>query len=275
MDMQQIVEPVSVFMAKYGLRALGAMVVLVVGWLVAGQVRRAARRGLTRAQVDATLIPFLSGTIYYVLLVAVVIAVLNLLSVDATALVALLGAASLAVGLALQGTLSSFASGVMLLLFRPIRAGDYVEIGGASGSVVEVGAFSTTLKSPDNIKIVVPNSRIYGEIIRNYDGFPTRRIDLVVGIAYGDDIGVAVDTLQRILEADDRVLPDPEPVIAVSNLGDSAVELVVRPWCKGVDYWALRWDLVRRIKEEIEAVGCTIPFPQRDVHLIQAAPEPS
>lgn len=275
MDMQQIVDQVSIFVAKYGLRVLGALVVLVAGWLVAGLVRRAARRGLTRAQVDATLVPFLSGTIYYVVLVGVAIAVLNLLSVDATALVAVLGAAGLAVGLALQGTLSNFASGVMLLLFRPIRAGDYVEAGGASGSVLEVGAFSTTLTSPDNIKIVVPNSRVYGEVIRNFNGFDTRRIDLVVGISYDDDIAVAVETLERVLGADQRVRSEPEPVIAVHNLGDSSVELVVRPWCLSTDYWSLRWDLVRRIKEELEAAGCTIPYPQRDVHLTQAASDPS
>lgn len=270
METEQILDLASAFLTQWGLRAVGAIVVLILGWTAAGLVRRAVRRGLKRAQVDSTLVPFLSGMLYYLVVAVVVIAVLKLFGVDATSLVAVLGAAGLAVGLALQGTLSNFASGVMLLLFRPIRAGDYVEVGGTSGSVVEVGVFSTTLKSPDNVKIVVPNSRIYGETIRNYNGFDTRRIDLVVGISYDDDIGLAIETLRRIVGSDERILTEPEAVVAVHNLGDSSVELVVRPWCQSSDYWALRWDLTRRLKEELETAGCSIPFPQRDVHLIQA-----
>lgn len=270
MDTDQILELASAFVTQWGLRAVGAIVVLILGWTAAGLARRALRRALDRAQVDSTLVPFLSGMLYYLLVAVVVIAVLKLFGVDATSLVAMLGAAGLAVGLALQGTLSNFASGVMLLLFRPIRSGDYVEVGGTAGSVVEVGVFSTTLKSPDNVKIVVPNSRIYGETIRNYNGFDTRRIDLVVGISYTDDIGLAIETLRRVLSSDERILSEPEAVVAVNDLGDSSVDLVVRPWCQASDYWGLRWDLTRRLKEELEGAGCSIPFPQRDVHVIQA-----
>jgi small conductance mechanosensitive channel len=199
----------------------------------------------------------------------VVIAVLNLFGIQTTSLIAVVGAAGLAVGLAMQGTLSNFASGVMLLLFRPFHIGDYVEVGGTAGSVKEIGIFSTTLATPDNVRITVPNSGVYGAIIKNYSAYDTRRIDLVMGISYGDEIGRAIDAIKGVLQADERVLKDPEPTIAVSELADSSVNLVVRPWCRKEDYWPLRFDLTRGLKEQIEAGGCTIPFPQRDVHLFR------
>jgi small conductance mechanosensitive channel len=202
----------------------------------------------------------------------VVIAVLSLFGIETTSLIAVLGAAGLAVGLALQGTLSNFASGVMLLLFRPFKVGDYVEIAGEGGSVQEIGIFSTQLHTPDNVKIAIPNSAVYGQTIKNYSANDTRRNDLVIGISYDDDIARAVETIQRILAADSRVLEDPEPVVAVADLADSSVNLVVRPWCAGSDYWPLRFDLTRQIKEELEAAGCSIPYPQRDVHLYQEGP---
>jgi small conductance mechanosensitive channel len=214
-------------------------------------------------------VPFLSKGVYYVLLAVVAIAVLSSFGVQTASLVAVLGAAGLAVGLALQGTLSNFAAGVMLLVFRPFKVGDFIDAAGTMGSVVEIGVFSTTMKSPDNVLIVVPNSQIYGQIIKNFNGFDTRRVDMVVGVSYDDDLAVVIDTIRRVLDADDRILPEPEPQVAVSNLGDSSVDLVVRPWCRGADYWSLRFDLTRRFKEELEGAGCSIPFPQRDVHLYQ------
>jgi small conductance mechanosensitive channel len=159
----------------------------------------------------------------------------------------------------------------MLLMFRPVRVGDFCEVAGTAGSVVEIGLFSTTLKSGDNIKIVVPNSKIYGDIIKNYSGFDTRRIDLTIGVGYDDDLQVAVDTVRAVIAEDERVLAEPAPVVAVGNLGDSSVDLVVRPWCQTTDYWQLRWDLTRALKERLEAAGCSIPFPQRDVHLHTAS----
>jgi len=204
---------------------------------------------------------------YYVVLAVVVIAVLNLFGVQTTSLIAVLGAAGLAVGLALQGTLSNFAAGVMLLVFRPFRIGDYVDIAGTAGSVVEIGLFTVALNTPDNVRIIVPNSSVYGQTISNYAANPTRRNDLVIGIAYGDDIGKAISTIEAVLAADARVLKDPAPVVATSELADSSVNIVVRPWCTKEDYWGLRFDLTRKIKEELEAAGCSIPFPQRDVHL--------
>jgi len=167
----------------------------------------------------------------------------------------------------MQGTLSNFAAGVMLLAFRPFGLGNYVEVAGVAGSVQEIGIFTTTLNTPDNVQILVPNAAIYGSTIKNYSSNDTRRNDLVIGISYGDDIARAIETIQKVLASDPRVLRDPEPFVAVSELADSSVNLVVRPWCTGADYWALRGDLTRRLKEELESAGCSIPFPQRDVHI--------
>ena len=224
---------------------------------------------MTKAEVDATLIPFVASLVYYVVLAVVIIAVLSLFGIQTTSLVAVLGAAGLAVGLALQGTLSNFAAGVMLLLFRPFKVDDLVEIGGITGKVVAVMIFSTVLKTADNVMITVPNSQTWGSTIKNYNGFDTRRIDLVMGIDYGDNIQVAMDDHQRIVTAHEGVLADPAPQIAVAELGASSVDIVVRPWCAGADYWAVRFDLIQQLKEGLEAAGCSFPFPQQDVHMHQ------
>jgi small conductance mechanosensitive channel len=253
--------------SAWGLQVLGALVVLVVGRWAARWARRALERALARSKLDATLTPFLSGLAYYLMLTFVVIAVLGLFGVQTASLIAVLGAAGLAVGLALQGTLANFAAGVMLLGFRPFGVGDYVEAGGTAGSVAEIGIFTTRLNTPDNVQILVPNAAIYGAVIKNYSANDTRRNDLTMSISYGDDIGRAIGVIRSVLAGDDRVLAEPEPVIAVGALGESSVDLVVRPWCARTDYWPLRFDLTRKLKEELEAAGCTIPFPQRDVHL--------
>jgi small conductance mechanosensitive channel len=264
---EAILDTVTALVATWGLKVVGAILILIIGRIGAGWARRITRKGLERSQVDATLVPFLSNGVYYLLLAVVLIFVLSAFGIQTASLVAVLGAAGLAVGLALQGTLSNFAAGVMLLVFRPFKVGDFIDAGGTTGSVDEIGIFACTLKSPDNVKIVVPNSQVYGQTIKNFNGFDTRRIDLVIGISYDDDIGLAIDTIRQIVAADERVLADPETVMAVSNLGDSSVDLVVRPWCQGSDYWSLRFDLTRRIKEGLEAAGCSIPYPQTDVHL--------
>jgi small conductance mechanosensitive channel len=271
LDVEHIVSTTTAWATEYGLSVMGAIVLLIVGRMAAGIVKRMVRRGLEKANVDATLVPFLSKGAYYLVQAVVVIAVLNLFGVQTASLVAVLGAAGLAVGLAMQGTLSNFAAGVMLLVFRPFKVGDFIDAGGTMGGVEEIGIFATTLKSPDNIKIIVSNSQIYGSIIKNFNGYDTRRIDLVAGISYDDNIQVALDTLKKVIAADDRVLAEPAPQIAVSNLGDSSVDIVVRPWCKASDYWALRFDLTRAIKEELEAAGCSIPYPQQDVYMHQVS----
>lgn len=253
--------------STWGLKLIGAIVALILGRIAAGWVRRAMRRVLERSRIDETLVPFLASLAYHAALAFVIIAVLGIVGIETASLVIVLGAASLALGLALQGTLSNFASGVMLMVFRPIKVGDWVEVGGVAGSVAEIGIFSTKLNTGDNVHIVIPNSNIYGEIIRNYSVNETRRVDLTVGIHYDDDIGLAITTLQRILNEDERVLDEPEPVIVVSELADSSVKILVRSWCVSGDYWRLRCDLTRKSKEELEKAGCSIPFPQQDVHL--------
>jgi small conductance mechanosensitive channel len=266
---QAVVDTAVALVTNWGLQVVGAIAILIIGRMLAGWARNLTRKSLERAEVDKTLVPFLSKMVYYLLLVAVVIAVLSSFGVQTTSLVAVLGAAGLAVGLALQGTLSNFAAGVMLLIFRPFNVGDFIDAAGATGSVVSIGLFATTLKTGDNVMIVIPNSQVSSGSIKNFNGFDTRRIDLVIGIGYDDDIGVAIDTIGTIVAADERVLAEPATQIAVSNLGDSSVDLVVRPWCQGSDYWGLRFDLTRSIKEGLEAAGCSIPYPQTDVHLHQ------
>jgi small conductance mechanosensitive channel len=268
-QLQNIYDSLTATVVPWGLRLLAAIAILVIGRMLSGWGRRMTRRALDRGGVDATLVPFLSKLVYYLLLAVVVIAALGRVGVQVASLVAVLGAAGLAVGLAMQGTLSNFAAGVMLLLFRPFQVGDFIDAGGTAGSVQEIGIFATTLKSPDNVKIIVSNSQVYGSTIKNFNGYDTRRVDLVMGIAYRDDIQVAIDTIREVVAADERVLAEPELQVAVSNLGDSAVDLVVRPWCKAADYWSLRFDLTRRLKEALEAADCSIPYPQRDVHIFQ------
>ena len=268
MDIEQIADSSMGLVTEWGLKVVGAIAVLIIGRLIASSLRRMVRKSLTRREIDETLIPFLSSLVYYLSLSVVVIAVLSLFGIQTTSLVAMMGAAGLAVGLALQGTLSQFAAGVMLLIFRPFKIGDLVEVGGTTGTVEEIGIFSTTLTSVDNVKITVPNSSVYGSTIKNYNGHENRRVDMVMGISYGDDIGKAIEAIGDILEAEERVLDDPTPQIAVSELADSSVNLVVRPWCRAEDYWDVKFDLTRKIKETLEDAGCSIPFPQHDVNLI-------
>jgi small conductance mechanosensitive channel len=270
-QVQQLLDAVwAAVLANYK-PVLAALIILVIGRVVAGWARKITRKGLERGDVDATLVPFLSKMVYYSILAVVVVAALHRVGVATTSVVAIFGAAGLAIGLALQGTLGNFASGVMLLVLRPFDVGDFIDAGGTLGSVEEIGVFATTLNTPDNVRIVVPNSQIAGGTISNYNGNDTRRIDLVMGIGYDDNIQTAVDTIRRIVTAHDLVMTDPEPVIEVSNLGDSSVDIVVRPWCRTEDYWKIRFELTRSLKEGLEAAGCSIPYPQRDVHMYQVA----
>ncbi len=270
LNAQELLTSLTSMISQWGLKVIGALALLIVGLIAARMIRSSIRRALERSRIDATLVPFLSNLVYYLVLTFVVVAVLSLFGIQTTSLIAVLGAAGLAVGLALQGTLSNFSSGVMLLIFRPFQVGDYVEAGGVAGSVIEIGVFSTTLNTPDNVRIVVPNSAVYGQTIRNYTANDTRRNDMTFGVSYDDDLGAAIATIERALAADARVLKDPAPVVAVAELGDSSVNIVARPWCRKEDYWGMRFDLIRKVKEELEAAGCSIPFPQRDVHLHQA-----
>ncbi len=264
-----MLESVTAILTTWGVKVVGALAVLIIGMMIAKGIRGGIRKALEKKSVDATLVPFVSGLVYRIVQAFVIVAVLGLFGIQTGSIIAVLGAAAFAVGLALQGTLSNFAAGVMLLIFRPFKVGDYVDVGGTAGSVGAVGIFSTELNTPDNVHIIVPNSAIYGATIKNYAANPTRRNDMVVGISYSDDIGLAIKTINGILGGDERVLKDPEPTVAVSEMADSSINIVVRPWCKKEDYWALRFDLTRTMKEQLEAAGCSIPFPQQDVHLFR------
>jgi small conductance mechanosensitive channel len=268
-DVEQFGQPLVELISQWGLKVLGALALLLVGRVACGWLRRTTRRGLERTSVDDALVPFISSIVYYLALTALLLAVLSLFGIQTTSLIAVLGAASLAVGLALQGTLSNFAAGTMLLLFRPFRIGDWVEVAGSAGSVREIGLFSTVLNTGDNVRITLPNASVYGNVIKNYSANETRRIHLLVGVSYGDDLAQATEAVRKVLADEPRVLEDPAPTVAVAELGDSSVNLVVRPWCATGDYWPLRFEITRRVKESLEAAGCSIPFPQRDVHVVE------
>jgi small conductance mechanosensitive channel len=267
LDLSTLATTVQELVAAWGLKALGALAIGLLGRVVAGWVRALTARGLERARFDVTLVPFLANLAYAGLLTFVILAALQVLGVPTSSAIAVLGAAGLAVALAFQGTLSNFSSGVMLLTFRPFKVGDFVEAAGVSGTVHEVGVFFSVLHTPDNIRVVVPNSKISGEIIKNYTTNENRRVDLVMGVGYDDDLDLAIRTIHDIVAAEERILAEPAPLVAVDALGASSVDLVVRPWVSTPDYWNVRRDLIKALKEGLEAAGCTIPYPQRDVHL--------
>ncbi len=267
--METYLDAVREWIVGFGPRLLAALLIYVVGWLVARVLRGVVQRILARAQFDETLSLFLSRLAYMAVLAFAVVATIQKLGVDTTSFAALIAAAGLAIGLSLQGSLGNFASGVVIIALRPFNVGDYVEAGGIAGTVEAVSVFATELKTADNKKIIVPNSGITSGPITNYSAKPTRRVDLVVGISYDDDLRKAKIILEKILADDERVLKDPAPVVAVSELGDSSVNLVVRPWVESADYGAVKFDLTERIKQRFDEERISIPFPQRDVHLHQ------
>jgi small conductance mechanosensitive channel len=264
---QQILTRLYEYLMEYGLKILGALIIFFVGRWIARLLSTLAGKAMTKAKMDETLVRFIKDLCYVALLAFVIIAALAKIGIQTGSFIALIGAAGLAVGLALQGSLANFASGVLMLIFKPIRVGDYVEAGGAAGSVAEVGIFTTILNSPDNVRIIVPNAQVMGGNIKNYTINGTRRVDLVIGIGYEDDLKKAQKAIEKVLAADERILPDPATVVAVSELADSSVNFVVRPWVKSSDYWPTYFDLTAKIKVALESSGLTIPFPQCDVHI--------
>ncbi|MCB9882257.1 MAG: mechanosensitive ion channel [Planctomycetes bacterium] len=250
-------------------KVAAAIVILVLGWLFARFFRRVLKKGMQRARVDNTLVSFISNVIYTALLVFVVVSALGKLGVPTNSFVAIIGAAGLAVGFALQGSLSNFAAGVMIILFRPFRVGDYIEGAGEEGTVDEIQIFQTVLNTIDNRRVIVPNNQLTSASITNYTANPKRRIDLVFGIGYTDDIQKAKDVLRRVIENESRVLKDPEPTIVVGNLGESSVDLYCRPWVKPTEYFGTKCALLEAVKLAFDEAGISIPFPQRDVHLHQ------
>lgn len=267
MDVSAITDWLMTDGVDFGINLLAAIAIFVVGRIVIGFVVRGINKGMERSEVDPTLRVFVSNLVKWALLIVVIIAAISKIGIQTTSFIAIFGAAGLAVGLALQGSLSNFAAGVLIVLFRPYRVGDWVEAAGISGSVEQVQILTTVLKTGDNKRIIVPNSQIMDSIITNYSANETRRIDLVVGVSYDDDLDKVRSTIEEIIAADDRVLDDPECQIVVAELADSSVNFYVRPWVKSEDYWGVRFDLTETIKKRFDERGITFPFPQQDVWL--------
>ncbi|EHZ2656507.1 small-conductance mechanosensitive channel MscS [Vibrio vulnificus] len=257
----------SDLLIQYGVNIISAIVILFIGNIIVKAVANSVSKVLNKKEMDKAVVEFIHGLVRYLLFVIVLIAALGRVGVETASVVAVIGAAGLAVGLALQGSLSNFAAGVLIVAFRPFKSGDYVEIGGVAGSVEAIQIFQTVLKTPDNKMVVVPNSGVIGGAITNYSRHATRRVDLMVGVSYKSDLKKTKQVIRETLEKDTRILKDPDMTIGVVALADSSVNFVVRPWCKTEDYWAVYFDSMQAIKEALDANGIEIPFPQMDVHL--------
>jgi small conductance mechanosensitive channel len=263
----KLAELIEIYALPWMINIGFALLILVLGRLAVAIAVRVAKAVMDRANVDPMLISFVGSILTGLLVLVVLIAAIDQLGVDTTSLVALIGAAGLAIGLALQKSLGNFSAGVMLILFKPFRVGDYVEAAGTAGVVKEIRIFSTMMNTPDNKQVTVPNGAIYENNIVNYSALDTRRIDLMFGIGYQDDIKLAKEIIERVLAEDDRVLADPEPFIHVGDLADSSVNLIARPWVKKEDFLMARCDIIEKVKLTFDANGISIPFPRRDLHI--------
>ncbi len=270
-DSANIQELITTYIIPWAINIGMALAIFIIGRLIASMLLNVVDKILNKAGMDSMLVSFVLSILNALLLLFIIIAALDQLGVDTTSFIALIGAAGLAVGLALQSSLQNFASGVLLIVFRPFKVGHFIEAAGVSGVVEEIGIFCTRMKTGDNREIIVPNGAIYNGTITNNSARDTRRIDMVFGIGYDDDIRKAKEIMQAILDADTRVLSDPAPLIAVAELADSSVNFVVRPWVKASDYWAVKFDVTEKIKLAFDDAGISIPYPQMDVHLNQSA----
>lgn len=267
--MENILHRAWELLTFYGLKVLAAVIILLVGRWVAKFIQGLIEKLMEKKNLDVTLVSFVGDLIYFILLTFVVLAALNQIGVQTTSFIAVIGAAGLAVGLALQGSLANFAAGFLMIIFRPFKLGDYIEGAGVAGTVELIQIFTTRLLTPDNKIIIVPNAKLTGDNIINYSTKGTRRLDLVFGIGYGDDIDKARDIITKTLAEDPRILKDPAPKVAVSELADSSVNFIVRPWTSAGDYWDVRFALIEKVKKRFDEQGVSIPFPQRDVHLYE------
>lgn len=258
---------INTYVIPYGLKLVFAILIFVIGKMIVKAIGKVLNKILKKAKIDSILIDFISGIVSSLLMLFVIIAAVSQLGVDTTSLVALIGAAGLAIGLSLQSSLQNFASGVMLIVFRPFTSGDFVEVAGIAGVVEKITIFSTQLRTGDNKEMIVPNGKIYGDVITNFSAKDTRRVDMVFGIGYDDDIKKAKELILSVLNSDERVLKDPEPLVAVSELADSSVNFAVRPWVKSADYWGVYFDTHEKIKLLFDQENVSIPYPQMDVHL--------
>jgi len=264
---ENIVAKIWELLTIYGLKVLAAIAVLILGRWVAKGLTGFTEKIMNKRQVDPTVVSFVANMTYIGLLVFVVLAALGQLGIQTTSFIAVIGAAGLAIGLALQGSLSNFAAGFLMIIFRPFKVGDFIEGAGVAGTVEKIQIFTTQLKTPDNKTIIIPNAKLSGDNIVNFSAKGTRRVDMVFGIGYGDDMDKARKIITDVIDNDHRVLKDPPPKIAVLALGDSSVDFAVRPWVKVSDYWDLWFDVTETIKKRFDADGVSIPFPQRDVHV--------
>ncbi len=267
MNIDQVVQKIWELVTIYGIKVIAAIAIFVIGRWIAKIVSNLVRRMMRKAKVDETLRKFVGGMVYIALLAFVVLAALSQLGIQTTSFIAVLGAAGLAIGLALQGSLANFAAGFLMIIFKPFRVGDYIEGGGVAGTVEEIQIFTTTLKTPDNKTVIIPNAKLTSDNIVNWTVKGTRRVDMVFGIGYGDDIDKAKSTIKEVLSKDGRILKDPAPQVALVELADSSVNFVVRPWVNAADYWSVHFDTNESVKKAFDANGISIPFPQRDVHV--------
>ena len=268
-DMNKYVDMVQTLAAAYGIKVIAAIVIFVIGKWISGVLSRAVGKAMGRAQTDEILVKFVTNSVYAALLAFVILAALAQLGIQTTSFIAIIGAAGLAIGLALQGSLSNFAAGVMLIIFRPFKVGDFIEAAGTSGVVEEILIFSTKMRSPDNKQLYVPNGGILSGTIVNYSAKEQRRVDMVFGCGYGDDIRKAKALLEQIVADNALVLDEPAPTIGVLELGDNSVNFAVRPWVNNSDYWDAYFQITEAVKQGFDEAGISIPFPQRDVHLIR------
>jgi small conductance mechanosensitive channel len=267
--MERLLQKIWELLTIYGLKIIAALIIFIIGRWVAKLIKNITEKVMEKKGVDPTLISFIGDITYFALLVFVILAALGQLGIQTTSFIAVIGAAGLAVGLALQGSLANFAAGFLMIIFRPFKVGDYIEGAGIAGTVESIQMFTTQLKTPDNKTVIVPNAKITGDNIVNWSSKGTRRVDLVIGIGYGDDIDKAKQIMMDVLTKDQRVLKDPAPQVAVLELADSSVNFVVRPWVNASDYWNVYFDTTEEIKKRFDQEGVSIPFPQRDVHMYE------
>ncbi len=269
MDFSNILGKVYELLTVYGMKVVAAIVILIVGRWVARGISNLIKRAMRKSKTDETLVSFVGNLSYIALLAFVVIAALNQLGIQTASFIAVVGAAGLAIGLALQGSLANFAAGVLMIIFKPFKADDFIEGAGVAGTVEKIQIFTTQLKTPDNKTIIVPNSKLLGDNITNFTMKGTRRVDFVFGIGYDDDIDKARQVIKGIIDSDERVLKDPAPMVVVSELADSSVNFTARAWTKAGDYWSFYCDTTEKVKKQFDAEGISIPFPQRDVHVYE------
>ena len=267
--MEDIIKQLQSIITGYGMQIIGAIATLIIGIWISKLLAKSLGKVLKKRSVDETLIKFSVSLVKEALITFVIISAASQVGIQTASFVAVIGAAGLAIGFALQGSLSNLAAGVMLIIFKPVKVGDFIEGGGATGSVESVGIFVTTLTTPDNKVVFIPNSTLTGGNITNYSAKDTRRVDMVFGIGYSDDIDKAKNVIQSVLNNDSRILKDPAPQVVVSELGDSSVNFNVRPWVNKSDYWGVYFDTTEQIKKKFDEQNISIPFPQRDVHLYQ------